>query len=90
MNDTKYDVESKWMTAVFFADPPWLIAQLEIIEPPLNEHYEGHCQKATAAQSISEFIRRLTCSRQYRLIITGLSQQEQMRLTVTSAVPAYW
>lgn len=49
---------------------------------------KGHCQKA--AQSISEFIRQLTCRRQYRLIITGVSPWKQMLLGVTSPAPAFW
>lgn len=56
-----------------FADKAWLISQLEPIVLLLNEGWEtgGSLSKGTAAGSISEFIRQLTCSHQYLFIITG-------------------
>lgn len=56
-----------------FDDTAELISQLDPIVLLLNEGWEmgGSLSKGTVAGSISEFIKQLTCSYQYLLIITG-------------------
>lgn len=73
----------QWL--VCFADTAWLISQLEPIVPRLNEGSEmgGSLSKGTATGSICEFIRQLTCSHQYLLIITGFCWWRQMLFSMT-------